>query len=168
MIYNTDAKQNEYFYSMLTEEERELLKYMPTVNGLLAFASSQFADRPAISDGNVTYTYKQLNERVAVRRGYLKKLKLNKGDRVAVFSPNTLEAMELYLAIVTSGCISVMLPAQLDSVTLAGLCKKFGVSAVFYDKSLEEKAVASGITAYKSDFVDCEPAPAATVFKDTI
>ncbi len=168
MIYNTDAKQNEYFYSMLTEEERELLKYMPTVNGLLAFASSQFADRPAISDGNVTYTYKQLNERVAVRRGHLKKLKLNKGDRVAVFSPNTLDAMELYLAIVTSGCISVMLPAQLDSATLAGLYKKFGVSALFYDKTLEETTIASGVTGYRSDFVDCEPAPAATVFKDTI
>lgn len=168
MIYNTNEKQREYFYSMLTQEERELLRYMPTVSGLLAFAASQYAERPAISDGNITYTYKQLNERVAARRGCLNKLNINKGDRVAVFAPNTLDAMELYLAIVTNGCVSVMLPAQLDSATLSGICKKFGVSAVFYDKALEEKAAGCGVNAYRTDFVDCEPAPAASVSKDTV
>lgn len=168
MIYNTKEKQREYFYSMLTSEESELLKYIPTVNGLLQFATAHFADRPAISDGNITYTYKQLNERVAVRRGHLKSLKFNRGDRIAVFAPNTLDAMELYLAIVTSGYISVMLPAQLDSATLAGLYKKFGISAVFYDKALEEKITASGVKAFTTDFVNTEPAPAAEIFKDTV
>ena len=100
MIYNTTEKQREYFYSMLTSEEKSLLKYIPTVNGLLDFAVDHFADLPAISDGKTTYTYKEFGERVAKRRGYLKSLNFNQGDRIAVFAPNTLDAMELYLAIV--------------------------------------------------------------------
>ena len=168
MIYNTNEKQREYFYSMLTPEERNLLKYIPTVNGLLDFAVEHFADLPAISDGKITYTYKELNERVAVRRGYLKSLNFNQGDRIAVFAPNTLDAMELYLAIVTSGCVSVMLPVQLNNIALMGLCKKFDVSAVFYDNSLEKIAKSSGIEAYNTEFIQSNPLPPSNVTKDTI
>lgn len=168
MIYNTNEKQREYFYGMLTPQEQALLKYIPTVNGLLDFAVEQFADLPAISDGKATYTYKELNDRVAVRRGYLKTLNFNQGDRIAVFSPNTLDAMELYLAIVTSGYVSVMLPPQLNNIALMGLCKKFDVSAVFYDKSLEAVAKTSGIEAYNTEFVEARPLPPTEVTKDTI
>lgn len=168
MIYNTNEKQREYFYSMLTPEEQELLKYIPTVNGLLEFSVEHFADLPAISNGKVTYTYKELNERVGIRRGYLKSLNFNQGDRIAVFAPNTLDAMELYLAIVTSGYVSVMLPTQLNTIALMGLCKKFDVSAVFYDKSLEAVARTSGIEAYSTEFVQAKSLPPVEVTKDTI
>ena len=168
LIYNTAQKQKEYFYSMLTPQEQALLKYIPTVNGLLDFAVEQFADLPAISDGKVTYTYKELNERVAIRRGYLQTLNFNQGDRIAVFAPNTLDAMELYLAIVTSGYVSVMLPSQLNNIALMRLCKKFDVSAVFYDNSLEKVAKTSGIEAYSTEFIQSNPLPPTDVTKDTI
>ena len=168
MIYNTNEKQREYFYSMLTDEERKLLKYIPTVNELLDFAVEHFADLPAISDGKITYTYKELCERVAIRRGYLKSLHFNRGERIAVFAPNTLDAMELYLAIVTSGYVSVMLPTQLNNLALMSLCKKFDVSAVFYDESLEKVAKSSGIEAYRISFVEAKALPPANVTKDAI
>lgn len=168
MIYNTNEKQREYFYSMLTDEERKLLQYIPTVNELLDFAVEHFADLPAISDGKITYTYKELCERVAIRRGYLKSLHFNRGERIAVFAPNTLDAMELYLAIVTSGYVSVMLPTQLNNLALMSLCKKFDVSAVFYDESLEKVAKSSGIEAYRISFVEANALPPANVTKDAI
>ena len=168
MIYNTNEKQREYFYSILTDEERKLLKYIPTVNELLDFAVEHFADLPAISDGKITYTYKELCERVAIRRGYLKSLHFNRGERIAVFAPNTLDAMELYLAIVTSGYVSVMLPTQLNNLALMSLCKKFDVSAVFYDESLEKVAKSSGIEAYRISFVEANALPPANVTKDAI
>lgn len=168
MIYNTNEKQREYFYSMLTDEERKLLQYIPTVNELLDFAVEHFADLPAISDGKITYTYKELCERVAIRRGYLKSLQFNRGERIAVFAPNTLDAMELYLAIVTSGYVSVMLPTQLNNLALMSLCKKFDVSAVFYDESLEKVAKSSGIEAYRISFVEANALPPANVTKDAI
>ena len=153
---------------MLTDEERKLLQYIPTVNELLDFAVEHFADLPAISDGKITYTYKELCERVAIRRGYLKSLHFNRGERIAVFAPNTLDAMELYLAIVTSGYVSVMLPTQLNNLALMSLCKKFDVSAVFYDESLEKVAKSSGIEAYRISFVEANALPPANVTKDAI
>lgn len=168
MIYNTTEKQREYFYSMLTSEEKSLLKYIPTVNGLLDFAVDHFADLPAISDGKTTYTYKEFGERVAKRRGYLKSLNFNQGDRIAVFAPNTLDAMELYLAIVTSGYVSVMLPTQLNNTMLMGLCKKFDVSALFYDNALEGVAKTSGVEAYTTDLIEADAISPANVTKDTI
>lgn len=168
MIYNTNEAQREYFYSMLTEEERKLLKYIPTVSGLLDFASEQYSELPAISDEKITYSYKELAERVAVRRGYLKSLGLNYGDRVAVFAPNTTDSMELYLAIVTGGFVSVMLPTQLDSVTLSALCKKFRISALFYDRSFEETACCAFEKAYPTDYIQAEPTPSPKITAETV
>lgn len=168
MAFNTSEKQQEYFYSMLTEEERNLLKYIPTVNGLLKFANSNFSDLPAISDGTNTYTYKELSQRVAVRRGFLRTLHLNRGDRIAVFSPNTTDAMELYLAIVTSGYVSVMLPTQLDVTALTAICNKFGVSALFFDNAFEETAKAAFDCSYSVMYPKTEAAPEAEVVSDTV
>lgn len=161
-------KQKEYFYAMFTQEEKELLNYIPTVNGLLAFACAQYAERPAVSDGTVRYTYRALCERVAVRRGHLRALGLRQGDRVAVFSPNTMEAMELYLAIVTGGYVSVMLPAALDGNTLSALCQKFQVNCLFYDEALRETAQTAPGQKVSTVYPDAEPAEPAELSKDTV
>ncbi len=161
-------KQKKYFYSMLTEEEREILHYIPTVNGLLEFASNQYSILPAVSDGKNFYNYRELYERVAVRRGYLKSLGFKEGDRIAVYSPNTVDAMELYLAIVTSGFVSVMLPAALDGTALAALCRKFTVSGLFFDKALENVASSVSVPKYTTEYVDSAPAESAHVTKDTV
>ena len=168
MIYNTSTEQREYFYSMLTEEERKLLKYIPTVNGLIDFAAEHYSDLPAISDGKTTISYAELFRRVSVRRGFLKNLGLKQGDKVAVFSPNSIDAMELYLAIVSSGYVSLMLPIQLDTATLSAICKKFDISILFYDEEFEEKATAAFSSAYSTGFSECKPAPAAKITPETI
>ncbi len=168
MVYNTNATQREYFYSMLTEEERRLLKYIPTVNGLLDFAIEHYYNLPAISDGKTTFNYAELFKRVAIRRGFLKNLGLKQGDRIAVFSPNTMDAMELYLSIVSGGYVSLMLPGQLDTATLTAICQKFDISVLFYDKEFKEKATAAFSVSYPTVFRECEPAPAAEVTSDTV
>lgn len=161
-------KQHEYFYSMLTEEERALLTYLPTVSELLHFAVQHYGDREAVSDGQNTYTYRELSYRVAQRRGQLQMLGFEKGDHIAVLAPNTLEAMELYLAIVTAGCVSVMLPAGLPAPAAAGLCKKFAVRGLFYDAALAEVGTNAGVRAYTTDFVDCLPQKEAIPDKDAV
>lgn len=163
-----EKKQKQYFSEMLTEEEQNLLHYIPTVSELLEFAAREYAILPAISDGKLYYNYRELYERVAKRRGYLKKLGFEAGDRIAVLSPNTMDAMELYLAIVTSGCVSVMLPVMPDSKTVAALCGKFKVKALFYDNALGEAAKDVSVNKYTAEFTDCVPAEAAEITKDTV
>lgn len=161
-------KQKEYFYSMFTEEENNILKYIPTVSELMEFLLLHYAERPAVSDGNISYTYREFCERVAVRRGCLNTLGLKQGDRIAVFAPNTIDAMELYLAIVTSGYVSLMLPASLDENTLAVLCKKFKVSCLFYDDSLADITGKTEVKKFSAKYCYAEPINAAGVTKDTV
>lgn len=165
---DTNQRQWDYFNAMLTEGERALLHYMPTINELLEFACKQYRKLPVISDGRVTYTYEELYDRVAVRRGQLKKLGYQPGDHIAVFAPNTMDAMELYLAIVTGGYISVMMPASLVPQALAGLSKKFDIKGIFYDKSLEEKVPDFIEIRNTTEYVACEPQEPENVTKDTI
>lgn len=165
---DTNQRQWKYFSDMLTEGERELLHYMPTINELMEFACKQYNKLPAISDGKITYTYEELYNRVAVRRGHLKKLGYKKGDHIAVFAPNTLDAMELYFAIVTGGYVSVMMPASLIPQALAGLLKKFDVRGIFYDKTLEERLPDFIKIKNTTEYVECEPIEPENVTKDTI
>ena len=167
MNQNIADKQKEYFYSMLSDEERDLLHYLPTVADLLKFAAKEYAHLPAICDGESISDYEQLEKRVAVRRGYLKSLGLKKGDRSAVYSQNTVEAMELYLAITTGGYVSLMLPAALDSNTLFALCKKFKISHLFYDKTLADN-IPDGISSCSTEFVVASLGEYANLKKEDI
>ena len=167
MEQNIAQKQRDYFYSMLSSAERELLHYLPTVADLMKFAAKEYGRLPAISDGKCITNYEQLAERVAARRGYLKSLGLKKGDRIAVYSQNTVEAMELYLAITTGGYVSLMLPAALDSKTLFALCGKFKISHLFYDKSLADN-IPDSVSSCSTQFVDAAPEDYADLAKDDI
>lgn len=164
----TAEKQREYYTSVLIEEERGMFKYIPTVCGLMDFATEKFSDYPAISDGKISYTYRELSERVAVRRGYIKSLGYKFGDRIAIYAPNTMDVMELYLAVVTSGCVTVMLPTHLDANSLTLLCQKFDISGIFYDEELKANTEHLNVKKCSTEFVDCEPAPKAEVTKETV
>lgn len=160
--------QRQYYYSVLSKEEKDIYRYIPTVNGLLDFASSQYSVRPALSDGAISYTYRELSERVAVRRGQLKALGFKAGDKIAVYSANTIDAMELYLAIVTSGCISIMLPTSADGKALAFLCQKFDINGIFFDPALESGTSCVPVKTCSTEFIKYEPCEAAAVTKDTV
>ncbi len=156
-----------YFHSMLNEHDSNLYTYLPTVDKLLDFSLEHHADRPAFSDGTTTYTFKEVCDRVAQRRGNLKKLGLEKGSKIAVWSPNTVEAMETYLAIVTAGYVSVMVSPMVNEETVKNICAKFDVCALFYDKAFESKlAKLESIVCLDISFVPCEAVPAAELKKE--
>lgn len=165
---STLTLQHKYFHSMLNDEEQMLLKYLPTVPVLLDFTLEHYAELPAISDGGKAITYKELYERVAVRRGRLKALGFKPGDIIAVLSPNSVDAMELYLAIVSYGAVSLMLPAQLSGMQLYSMCKKFDVKGVFCDMGHADITGSAGVPAYDMKYTLTPPEEAALVSKDSL
>mgnify|MGYP005606029263 FL=1 len=74
-----------YFYDLIPKEELEQLSYIPTIPEFLQWIEQKWADRPALSDTVVTYTYKEMCERIARRRAFLNGLGLQKGDKIAIF-----------------------------------------------------------------------------------
>ena len=120
-----------YIYGRVSEEVREKLAYLPTICDLLEMMKREYSDSLAIGDDNVKYTYAELYRRVAKRRNYINSLGVSKGGKVAVMSRNSLDSMELFLAITSAGYTMIMLPAQLDEQKLAGCVAKFSIEALF-------------------------------------
>lgn len=126
-----------YFYSMLPSEEMSQLSYIPTVPQFVTWLEDKWGDKPALSDTVNTYTYSQMCERVARRRGYLNGLGLKQGDKVAVFEKTSIDAIEMFLAIASAGYVAIMLPAQLPAQAIIGCCMKFGVSVLAVREEFE-------------------------------
>ncbi|PDT50918.1 MULTISPECIES: AMP-binding protein [Sinorhizobium] len=77
------------------------------------------ADRPALSlEVEQTWTYRQLNDRVARFAGGLVSLGVKKGDRVGILLYNSLEYWALYLAITRIGAVAVRLNWRLSAEEL--------------------------------------------------
>lgn len=120
-----------YFYDMIPAAEKEQLNYIPTVPEFLEWIENKFADSPAISDTVVTYSYKQMCSRIACRRTVIAGLGLQKGAKIAIFERNSIDAVELFLAVTSAGMVAINLPSALPEPAVVGSCRRFDVEAVF-------------------------------------
>ncbi len=93
----------------------------------------------AVEDGETALTYEELEAQAAKMRGALKAQGIRKGDLVGVFAMNGCGFVVAYLAAVTSGVCAVLLPPQLDGMTVAGLSRMFGLKALVVDSTLQAK-----------------------------
>ncbi len=119
-----------YFVDMLTEEEQKVIYYVPTFADFLKKVEKDFGDKPATTDGTVTYDFKEFVSRVAKRRAVLAASGVKAGDKVGVMARNDLDAMEWFMAVPSYGAILTMLPVQLGAEALTGISMKFGFSAM--------------------------------------
>ena len=119
-----------YFIDMLSEEEQKVIYYVPTFADFLKKVEKDFAEKPATTDGKVTYSFKELVSRVARRRASLAAAGVKPGDKVGVIARNDLDAMEWFLAVPSYGAILTMLPVQLGAEQITGISMKFGFAAL--------------------------------------
>ncbi len=124
-------KNKNYFYEMIPADEMARLQYLPTIPQFLEKLKNEYAALPAVSDMTTTYTYAEFYERIGRRRKLINGLGLKKGAKIAVWDRNSVDAMELYLAITSAGYVTVMLPATLQEMQMLGSLKKFDVEAMF-------------------------------------
>ena len=82
---------------------------MNLVHECLERNALRVANRMALvsSDGDTSYTYRELNERVNSLSNALISMGINKGDRVAVYLPNIPEYLISVLGIIKTGAIYV-------------------------------------------------------------
>ena len=87
------------------------------------------------------YTFKDLNLRANKLARVLLNEGISKGDRVAMFSTNRIESLDLFLATGKIGAILVPFNVRLSIRELEYLIKKTSPSIFFYEPMLEEKAL---------------------------
>lgn len=85
------------------------------MNLLLPFnkATTLWADREALVEGDERFTYRQFASRVAALIEAIKSFDLNEGDRVAILAPNGYRYMECYYAFALSGLVLIPLNFRL-------------------------------------------------------
>lgn len=91
-------------------------------------------DRPAVVDGEATYTFRELGERCLRLAAAMSSLGLEPGDRVALLMTNGHRYIEAYLALPSAGMVIVPLNARLADAELSEICRDADVRAVITDR----------------------------------
>jgi len=126
-----------YFYDMVLPSDMEQVRYIPTIPQFLSWISEKYSDLPALSDGVNQYTYSQMCSRIAKRRTFIDSLGLEKGSHIGIFDRNSVDAIEMFLAVTSSGMVAVNLPAMLPEPAVTGSCRRFDIKAVFAGEALK-------------------------------
>lgn len=155
-----------YFYDMIPADELAQVEYIPTIPEFLDWLAEKWSERPAVSDIEVTYSYKEFCSRIARRRSFLQSLGLTRGDKVAIWERSSIDAIEMFLAVTSAGFVAVMLPAQLPAPAVAGSCIKFGVSLLAAREEFMPQTEGVPCKVVASSSMAEEEAPAAKVSKD--
>ena len=135
------GEQREYFEKLLKPEDLEKLPLYYTFCELLENCKEKLSECPAISDMVDTINYGELYDKIAHRRAFLYEQGFEKGDVIAVLTPNGLSAMELYMAIPTAGFTIIMLPAAENALSeeqLTRIIKKFDIKGLFAHPLFED------------------------------
>ena len=99
-------------------------------------------DRPAVVDGNRTYTYQQLQDRCLRLSGALATAGVATGDRVSVLAPNTHVALESHFGVPGSGAVLNALNTRLSVAELAYIVEHAGSKILVCDAGFVDAGTA--------------------------
>ena len=80
---------------------------MKTLSGLFLSAAESFSSRTAVMEDDKSVTYKDLAQMAMSFSSFLSSKGVGKGDRVAIFLPNSIEFITALFGIALSGAVSV-------------------------------------------------------------
>ena len=158
----------EYFFNMLTEEERERLPLLETFPELLERAKEVYGTKPAIADDEHALNYIELYENVGKRIQLLDSLGIPAKAHVAILSRNNVDAMCWLLAVPSSDRVVMMLPNMLTAEGLKAIVERYDIDALVVEKCFS--SLAEGLSVHLIDAADTgeTAAPMAKVEKDTV
>ena len=113
-----------------------------TPTAFLRRSASVFADRVAVIDGDLTYTYAEFYRRAQQLAGALRGLNITNGARAAVLAPNTHVLLEAHYGVPLAGAVLVALNQRLTAGELAYVIQHSDARILIYDHEFE--AVAQG------------------------
>ncbi len=113
-----------------------------TPTAFLQRSGRVFADRLAVIDGELRYTYGEFLERSQRLAGALERLGVKPGDRVAVLAPNSHVLLEAHYGVPMAGAVLVALNIRLTPDDFTYIIGHSGARILIYDYSFAETAEA--------------------------
>ena len=115
--------------------------------GLLGQSARSFGERPAVTWGERTISYRQLERQVTALDRWLRAARIGRGTRVALFMDNRTECLVSMFATFRSGATLVPCNARLTADELRFLVEDSGASVVITDTGHAATARAAAGTA---------------------
>ena len=117
-------------------EQFDRIKDMDSVSEMWLNSVKTYPDAIAIEDNGSKYTYAQIDADISRFRPLIRRD--GEAPRIGIYCPNSYDFVRAYLSVVTLGYTAVILPPQLDAMTVFGCVMKFSVSALICHPSLKE------------------------------
>ncbi|OBA64974.1 fatty acid--CoA ligase [Mycobacterium sp. 1100029.7] len=120
-------------------------------------AADRFGDAEAVVDGPLRFTFAEIVQRIRCAAGAFAELGVEKGDRVAVWAPNSAEWIIAAFGLLTAGGVLVPVNTRFKTEEAGDIIARSGVKAVLVQKGfLGQDYVAPAGTPVidvKSDFL---------------
>ena len=129
-----------------------------TIPEMVLSAADRFGDSEAVVDGPLRLSFTEVAHRVRCAAGAFAELGVEKGDRVAIWAPNSAHWMIAAFGVLTAGGIVVPVSTRYKQAEAADIITRSGAKAVLIEKGFlgQDFTVPAGVPAIdlKSGFLD--------------
>jgi acyl-CoA synthetase (AMP-forming)/AMP-acid ligase II len=105
-----------------------------TIPEMVLSAADRFGDAEAVVDGPLRLNYTEVVERIRCAAGAFAELGIQKGERVAIWAPNSAEWMIAAFGLLTAGGVLVPVNTRFKAEEAADIIGRSGATAVLVQK----------------------------------
>lgn len=128
-----------------------------TIPEMVLSAADRFGDAEAVVDGPLRLTFSEVARRIRCAAGAFAEIGVNKGDRVAIWAPNSAEWIIAAFGLLTAGGVLVPVNTRFKAEEAGDIIVRSGAKAVLVQKGFlgQDYIAASDIPVIdlKSDFL---------------
>jgi HIP---CoA ligase len=128
-----------------------------TIPEMVLSAADRFGDAEAVVDGPLRFTFAEVVERIRCAAGAFADLGIDKGDRVAIWAPNSAEWIVAAFGLLTAGGVLVPVNTRFKTDEAGDIIARSGAKAVLVQKGFldQDYTAPAGIPVIdlKSDFL---------------
>jgi HIP---CoA ligase len=128
-----------------------------TIPEMVLSAADRFGDAEAVVDGPLRLTFTEVVDRIRCAAGAFAGLGIKKGERVAVWAPNSADWMIAAFGLLTAGGVLVPVNTRFKSEEAADIIGRSGAKAILVEKGFlgQDYTAPAGVPVIdlKSDFL---------------
>jgi len=128
-------ENNKIFGNCTNQEQLKKIKEYNSIGAMLKNCFEEYKNNIAIVDNNLNYTYNHICSNTGYIRSKLNSLGIKPGDNVGILFSNSIEFVESSLAVMSYGCVAVVLPYHLDGKTIYGCSLKYNLKAIITNEN---------------------------------
>src|SRR6478735_8878548 len=121
-----------------------------TIPEMVLSAADRFGDAEAVVDGPLRLSFSELVSRIRCAAGAFADLGVEKGERVAVWAPNSAEWMIAAFGIMTAGAVLVPVNTRFKADEAGDVIVRSGAKAVMIQQGFldQDYATPAGVPAF--------------------